>query len=257
MALTDTFVKLTINTAHPTYASLTAAQLQHIYLQIGHASVEYTTYMPMSRETIGGITGMAGHSSRLNAMSSRDIVIGVNGYYMPITSIFDLNVTQKLQLAELIRNGVVVATVHNKGITTGSVGAAWYGGFNLLWDEMNRTYLYPRLLWNDINAIQTPAPTGAGAEEFYVYFPAISGTPFVIETSIVGNPTYTLDLYGYNPIDDEAVLIDQWVGLTSGVTRMTEERYPYMLPLISAIALPVGTETVDIKVGLGLRHGSL
>jgi len=248
MALNDTYVRLELNYAHSSLSGLSLqAQRSAVFGagKGGAAFVNHSRSLRSAQKRIGGKDGLVG--------DSKSVYVGRNGVMLPLSELWRMHQRTVQDLADGIAKGIITAKVFNKGRTMSTIvgidntdNNSWASddGWTLTADEMERMYIEPRKLYQDI--VADPAAVAADIDKF-LYIPRYGSSKMVFEVGIAGGAgPLVLDVYSWNPVTNIVTLVHSEPGLTASQRIEVDDLPPYIHPVITGI---VG-ETVQINVGV-------
>lgn len=250
MALDDTFMKLAIDRTHPSMATIPASQQSAMVLHIGPGNVAYQPHQfdEIYQKTLnapGGGTIFPDNAS---------LIVGAKApFYMPVNQLGMMNVSQVQELYQVVKKGLVIPTIINKGETVGDVAGEWRTGFTVTADEIRTYFIEPRTVWEGVTAAQAD-PT-ADIDDF-IYLPAYPTASPIIEVIQTAGPASTFDvqIWAYNPSENKVSLVLELIDKPGSfrIKLQDVEFNQYFLPIISRIGS--GTPTLDVNVGMQIAR---
>jgi len=248
MALSDTFLKLEIDTSYAGFSDLTSEALNSLVLHVGPGHIAFQPFQ--NAEYQQNLTSTLGHAGRVSA-DPISLVIGAKApYFMPLNQWGLMNLSQVQELSQLIKKGVVTATLHNRGETVGGSGLEWRVGFNVDDQEIRSYSVQPRSVWEAVTASQSvPA---AGADNF-IYIPGTPRVYPIIECQEATTVDYDIQVYAFNPISNAVALIAEFLNRKGTfVERLNDVEYSqYIIPIVSRVG---GVVNIDVNVGLQIER---
>jgi len=254
--LDDTYLKLEIDTSFPQYAALSTTQLSSMVVGIGGGNNSFIPFIPPGSEYGSeGMTGLAGHTGRLNPTNAA-IQIGRNGLELSVDALRSMNTVHVARLADEVIKGKLTVKLLNRGETVGSAGTPWRDGATLTGSDIQRRGMAAQKLWDNITDNQDPAALLTSAELF-MYLPRLGGTlEFLIDPiSVAGAGPLTVDLYGWSVAASKPYLIETNSVALSGTELQkitTDAMDPFVIMVITA-GLADGDD-VDVYAGFKLEH---
>lgn len=249
MPLTDTFLRLAVNTAHPKVAAMTPEARKNVVVTLWVDSSGFNGHYPGEGAT--KINGLGGFDSRM-AATSRGLSIGASRpHEMPLSRFSGLNRSTVGELSRLIEKGLLTATLINRGTTVGTTGSSWRDGFLLTAEEISNYTIYPRSVWTGLAAAGV-AP--AADEDNFIYLPFTGGKLQVQVTDTTANGgDHAITLYGFNPVDSSVVELFQ-TGVTVGniVYEIDSPQFSHIIPVPTT--LEAGLD-LDIALGVSIAPG--
>ena len=250
MALTDTFMKLAIDRTHSAIANIPDAQKSAMVLHIGPGNVAYQPHQfdEIYQKTLNTPGGGAIFPDNAS------LIVGAKApFYMSISQLGIMNISQVQELYQVVKKGLVIPTVINKGTTVGDASTEWRDGFIVTADEIRTYFIEPRTVWTGVTAAQAD-PT-ADIDDF-IYLPAYPTTTPIVEVIQTAGPASTFDvqIWAYNPSEGTVALVLELIDKAESfrIKLQDVEFNQYLIPIISRIGS--GTPTLDINVGMQIAR---